>query len=126
MEKEFLESLGLTPEAVEAVLEKQQEAAAAHEKELARVRFDAALENAVHQAGGRNHTAICALLDVEALAEKPEEIDNAVEALKKECGYLFETPIPPVYAAGTGTCRGEVTQQPVSLAEALREKFKRK
>lgn len=98
----------------------------AHGQELAAVRFDAALRQCISKAGGRNHKAIAALLDLEALKEQPEEaLAGAVQTLKKDCGYLFHSPQPPMYAPGTGTV-SMVAAEPESLAGALREKFERK
>ncbi|MBQ6831526.1 MAG: phage scaffolding protein [Oscillospiraceae bacterium] len=99
-------------------------------QELEQVKWDHLLHSAVASAGGRNVTAIRALLDTQSLSqsEDPEKaLKAALEDLKKECGYLFEEKqIPPVYAAGTGTDRIGYRQTENSLAGALREKFERK
>ena len=129
MEKEFLEGLGLEEAAVSAILERQAQTQEQHAKELAQVRFDSALEQAVSKAGGRNTVAIRALLDVDALAaaeDREQAIRQALGQLKKECSYLFELPAPPVYAAATGTVQGYLPDEPKTLAEALKEKFKKK
>ena len=65
MKREFLESQGLTPEAVEAVL-------AEHEKQLHAVRLEGCLHSAVAKAGGRNAKAIGALLDMGAIAQSQD------------------------------------------------------
>ncbi len=84
-----------------------EEKEAEHKAQLADLAFDGALKDAITAARGRNDKAIRALLDVDALkASKNQEADikTALEALKKESGYLFETgEAPPPYAANTGT-----------------------
>jgi len=79
----------------------------AHQQELADLAFDGALKDAVTAARGRSDKAIRALLDVDALkASKNQaaDIKSALERLRKDNGYLFESDeIPPPYAAGTGT-----------------------
>ncbi|MDE6589971.1 MAG: phage scaffolding protein [Oscillospiraceae bacterium] len=87
---------------------------AAHQAQLADLAFDGVLKDAVTAARGRSEKAIRALLDVDALkASKNQaaDIKAALEGLKKDNGYLFDTDeTPPPYAAGTGT------QQPPSGA----------
>ena len=68
--------------------------------------FDGRIKDAIAAARGRNAKAIAALLDTEALrASKNQDADirAALEDLRKENGYLFETETPPPYAQGTGT-----------------------
>ena len=148
MKREFLLSLmaEMPKEVVDAIMEengrdiqtarqaaqeweqKYTQAVESHGKELAQVQFDAALRAGISEAGGRNHKAIAALLDLQALqaAKEPQAaVASALQALKKECGYLFGSEQPPLYAAGTGTA-GENVRQTLTLADALREKFERK
>lgn len=71
--------------------------------------FDGRIKDAITAAKGRNAKAIAALLDVDALrASKNQETDirAALEALKKDNGYLFESETPPPYSNGTGTNGG--------------------
>ena len=79
----------------------------AHKQQLADLAFEGVLKEAITAAKGRNAKAITALLDVDALkASKDQSADlkSALEALKKDSGYLFESEeTPPPYAAGTGT-----------------------
>ena len=108
--------------------QKYTQAVESHGKELAQVRFDALLRQGISDAGGRNHKAIAALLDLEGLksCEDPEAgVAQALTALKKECAYLFQGERPPMYAAGTGTV-SNTAAEPETLAGALREKFERK
>lgn len=78
-----------------------------HQAKLAELEFDGALKDAITAARGRSVKAIRAELDVDALrASKNQEADikAALESLKKDSGYLFESEeTPPPYAAGTGT-----------------------
>ena len=107
--------------------EKYNQTVAAHQKQLAQIAFDNALENAIAAAKGRNAKAITPLLDVAALQESQDPkqaIGQALEALKRDSAYLFdETPIPPLYARGTGAYTAAEERAPETLAGALREKF---
>lgn len=88
--------------------------------------FDGRIKDAIAAAKGRNTKAISALLDVDALrASKNQEADikAALEAVKKDNGYLFETETPPPFAGGTGSAPAGGKQAPVSLAGALHEKY---
>ncbi len=98
-----------------------------HATELAERDFSQMLDTAIHGAKGRNHKAIVALLDREALksAEDPRQAaKDALEALRKTDGYLFEqTKTPPLYARGTGADTGAQKKAPATLAGALQERF---
>lgn len=78
----------------------------AHKQELADLAFEGVLKDAIAAAKGRNDKAIRALLDVDALKSSKDQtadIKTALEGLKKDNGYLFESDeTPPPYAAGTG------------------------
>ena len=72
------------------------------------IAFESDLKEAISGAKGRNAKAIMALLDVESLRkskDRSKDINAALEALKKDSGYLFDDGqgTPPPYAAGTGT-----------------------
>ena len=148
MKREFLQNLmeGMPKEVVDAIMEengrdiqsarqaaqeweqKYTQAVENHGRELKQVQFDSVLRACITDAGGRNHKAIGALLDVDTLkeSEHPEEaVAEALKGLKKECAYLFKSEQPPLYAAGTGTVRNTAAE-PETLAGALREKFERK
>ncbi len=70
--------------------------------------FDSRIKDAITAAKGRSSKAIAALLDLETLKgskNQEADINTALEALKKESGYLFDdgkNP-PPPYAGGTGS-----------------------
>lgn len=83
------------------------EARQAAEKAAEDARFDSKVDIAIVQARGRSIPAIRALLDIGKLRESADpgkDINAALEALKKDSGYLFESTaaVPPV-AAGTGS-----------------------
>ena len=67
--------------------------------------FDGKVKDAITAAKGKNAKAIVALLEMDTLRQsKNQETDikAAVEALKKDNAYLFETEQVPPYAGGTG------------------------
>ena len=104
MDKEFLLQQGLSPEGAEAVLQAHQQTVAEYEGRLRAMGAESALKQAVTAAGGRNLTAIRALVDEAVIAES-QDMDTAakqaVEALKQENPYLFA--VTQAYAPGTGT-----------------------
>lgn len=77
------------------------------QKKIAAMEFDGTVKDAITAAKGKNHKAITALLDVDALrASKNQaaDIKAALENLQKESGYLFgDDQTPPPYSAGTGS-----------------------
>lgn len=85
---------------------KAEKAEADAAAKIADLQFDGLLTGAVTSAKGKNAKAIRALLDVDALkTSKNQETDikTALEALKKDNGYLFDSEgTPPPYAGGTG------------------------
>lgn len=126
MEREFLEGLGLEPQAIEAVLEAHGKVVQTHSRQLAALQLEHQVSEAVHKAGGRNVKAISALLDLETIASSEDvgaALEEAICGLKKESGYLFHSAVP-VYARFTGA--QEAPAKPATLAGALRERMKRK
>lgn len=81
----------------------EQDAAA----QIAEMQFSGALKDAITAARGKSAKAIAALLDVDSLKQsknQEKDIKSAIEALKKDNGYLFDAePTPPPYAPGAGT-----------------------
>lgn len=74
--------------------------------------FDGKIKDAITAAKGKSAKAIAALLDIEALKSSKNQdadIKTALEALKKESGYLFEddNPTPPPFSTGSGTGHGD-------------------
>lgn len=130
--KEQLAGLQGAAEAVQAAKdweEKYNQALLTHRKELEDAVFGHNLEKAILSAHGRNAKAITALLDVDALKASEDQqtaLEEALQALKTDCGYLFQTEVPPPYARGTGAAAPETNKSPATLAGALLEKFERK
>lgn len=132
MKREFLQGLMEMPkEVIDAIMAENgkdisqlRQSAQDWEQKYHAARLDAAVGQAIAKARGRNQKAITALLDVQALRSAEDvgaAAQQAVDALKAECGYLFET--VPGYAAGTGAMTAQTEEAPQSLAGALREKF---
>lgn len=126
----IMEENGRDIQAGKAWQEKYTQALAQHEKQLKDMAFSGLLDSAIVRAKGRNAKAIAALLDVEALRESEDQngaIEQALEVLKKDCGYLFcEDGTPPPYARGTGAAGTAHTDSPTTLAGALRERYEGK
>lgn len=104
--------------------EKYNRAVAAHRQELEQMRLDAALEQAVIRAGGRNTKAICALMDLDSIRQREnlnQAIDQAIQTLQTTDSYLFCVPQAPPYAQGTGSYAPD--PRPTSLAGAIRERM---
>ena len=109
--------------------EKFHQAEDAHRKELEETVFGHNLEKAILAANGRNAKAITALLDVAALKASEDQqtaLKEALQELKADCSYLFQSETPPPYARGTGAATPEINKSPATLAGALLEKFERK
>ena len=73
---------------------------------LAGIEFENAIEKAISSANGKNAKAIKALLDIDALKKSQNrdvDVKNAIDALKKDNDYLFDTEEKPSkYSGGTG------------------------
>ena len=125
----IMEENGKDAQGAKAWQEKYNQAVAQHQQEIAEVTFQSRLELAILQAKGRSPKAIAALLDVEALKKSENQaadVEAALEILKKENGYLFESaPTPPPYARGTGSASGAEQRAPATLAGALKERFEK-
>ena len=105
--------------------EKYNKAVADHKAEMAERDFQQKVTTAITGAKGKNAKAILALLDVPALREsknQDQDIAAALETLKKESGYMFDTETPPPYAPNTGTGNPAPAAND-TLAGALREKY---
>lgn len=108
MKREFLEELLGQSEATDAIL-------AEHSRVVARLSAENAVKLAVTAAGGRNLTAIRALLDENAIAGS-ENMDaaamQAVREIRRGNPYLFES--AAATAPGTG---GTVLGEDYTMAE---------
>lgn len=102
MEQDFIDTLGLDEATAQAVRAEQQKLIASYESRIRSLTVDAAVKQAVAAAGGRNLTAIRALMDESALEGDIEAgAKAAVAAIRRENPYLFAT--GQVTAPGTGT-----------------------
>ena len=85
---------------------KYEQAKADGEAKLADMTFNGLLTSAIAGAKGKSAKAVTALLDVDALkTSKNQEADikAALDALKKDSGYLFDDiQTPPPFAPGPG------------------------
>ena len=106
--------------------EEYDNAVSGHQKELDSIKFQHVLEGAITAAKGRNVKGIIANLDVDALRGSEDQqaaINAALENLKKDSGYLFDTEgTPPPYARGTGA-NNPAPAANDTLAGALRERY---
>lgn len=96
MDRTFLEGLLEDGAVIDAILQE-------HESTVKRMEFQHSLQQAVTAAGGRNLTAIRALLDEEGLfgSENQEQaMADALKKLKRESPYLFESRMEQPYSAG--------------------------
>ncbi len=99
-----------------------------YEQKLADMEFSGLLDNAVSSAKGRNAKAISALLDMDALKaskNQAEDIKAALNALKEENEYLFESDeVPPPFAAGTGSGQIKKRYTPDQIGKMSMEEYK--
>ena len=102
MEQDFIDSLGLDEATAQLVRSEHQKVIDAYESRIRALTVDAAVKQAVAAAGGRNLTAIRALMDESALEGDIEAgARAAVAAVRRENPYLFAG--LQVTAPGTGT-----------------------
>ncbi len=84
---------------------------------LAAAEFDRQLESAITAAKGRNAKAIRSLLDIDALRaskDQSQDIRSAIEAVKAENDYMFDSATP------TPRIAGPTPGLPVSGMDAVR------
>ena len=87
-----------------------------YQAKISDMEFDATLDNAISESKARNVKALKALLDVETLKaskNQAEDIKTAIENVKKDNDYLFESSEPiknPVAPTGTPAA-GEVSKE---------------
>ena len=109
---------------------KYNDAIAESNRKIADMEFSHALDAAITGAKGKSTKAIRALLDIDTLrSSKNQETDikAALEALRKDSGYLFDDgKMPPPYAGKTGTGQQETNGEPTTLAGALRANYNMK
>ena len=78
---------------IETLQEQNKAEKAAHEKEMAQLKLDNAVETALTAAGAKNNKALRALLDAEKIkldeSGKLTGLSEQLEAVRKTDGYLF-------------------------------------
>lgn len=93
------------------------------QKKMADMEFDNMVKDAITVAKGKNHRAITALLDLDALRaskNQSEDLKTALETVEKENGYLFnDDQTPPPYSAGTGSNGNRAYSAEDSLRAAM-------
>ena len=107
--------------------EKMAEMEDLHQKEMLQKEYDFFLRQEVEKRGGMSHVAVEAMLDTQSLrqAEDPQKATReALSKLQQENPWLFAAQTPPPLAKGTGVQMPQ-TNQPATLAGALRERFEK-
>ena len=97
MDRTFLQTLLGEDAPIDAILQE-------HGRVVEHLQFQHSLQQAVDAAGGRNLTAIRALLDEQMLLEsenREQALTQALKQVKKDNPYLFETGVAQPYAQGT-------------------------
>ncbi len=101
MTKEQLMELGCPEKAAENIAKSFLEQAQSHEKQLAQLRLDYAVDAALTAAGAKNHKAVRSLLNLENITLGEDGMAVGLEeqlgALKGSDGYLFNEPAKPVF-----------------------------
>ncbi|HSH35761.1 phage scaffolding protein [Schnuerera sp.] len=99
------------------------------QKELEKIKFNHALENALKGAKAKNVKAVKALLDLEGLKLNEDKIiglDEQLESIKTENDYLFETEETkgdnPIFTRPTD--REDTTTKEMDLGSALKDYYK--
>ena len=118
--KEYMESLGLDGEVVEAVMARHGAVVEALEQRLRSQAVDSAVKQAVTAAGGRNLTAIRALLDETGFGDDPEA--DAVAAVAADGTVTFVgagSATITVTAAADGDWAATTTSYTVTAGDAV-------
>jgi len=101
MTKEKLMELGCSESAAESIAASFLEQAQSHEKQLAQLRLDYAVDAELTAAGAKNQKAVRSLLDLESITlgedGKAVGLTEQLGALKSSDGYLFNEPAKPVF-----------------------------
>jgi len=123
--KEFLDNLVSDAAVAEAILQEHQRIVTDYEQRIRAMGIDSAVRQAVTAAGGRNLTAIRALMDEAALDAQDAEAAarQAVAKIKRENPYLFADAQVTAPGTGTGSPAGDYTMDELgklSLAEYRR------
>lgn len=93
---------------------------------LAEIEFSSNLEKTINSFGPRNSKAVMALLDVESLKgskNQDSDIKSALEAVKKENAYLFQSTNVPQVVSSTPGPNQNVDDKKAQANQALRGLF---
>ena len=119
MNREFLEALVTDEAVIDAILQE-------HGRIVGDLSFEHELARQVAQAGGRSIKAIRAMLDEQAIRQSDDSqaaLTKALRQLKKDSGYLFESPVQQPYAGGRPAPAADYTMEELgklSMAEYRR------
>lgn len=122
---------GVDPAALNQKITDLTNQLAGKDTEIANIRaeyaFTDSIKEAIRKAGARSEKAVMAMLDLDALkASKNQQADitAAVEAVKKDNDYLFQSakPVPKVVSSTPGINNDAQTKKEVAN-EALRSFF---
>lgn len=112
---------------ITALQQQNAEQAKAHKAELAQLKLDNAIDNALTAAGAKNLKAVRALLDMEKLQlgedGKLQGWPEQLEALQKSDGYLFAAARQPTFrgfqpaASSDGVPAGQVDTSKMNYEE---------
>ncbi len=112
---------------ITALQQQNAEQAKAHKAELAQLKLDNAIDNALTAAGAKNLKAVRALLDMEKLQMgedgKLQGWPEQLEALQKSDGYLFAEAQQPTFrgfqpaASSDGVPAGQVDTSKMNYEE---------
>lgn len=98
-----------------------------YESQIADMQFTSALEGKVSALKPRNTKAVMALLDVDSLKKSKNQdtdINSALEALKKDNGYLFEESKASPKVVTSNQTNTDNTDKKAAANEAFRSLFK--
>ncbi len=88
--------------------------------------FETAVKDAIRKASGRSEKAIMALMDMDTLKgskNQAADIQKAIEALKKENDYLFQSAAVPRVVSATPGINNDAQTKREQANEALRSLF---
>ena len=122
-----IESIKKSAEEYKSKFEEAQKKAKA---DMEKLQFDHALENALTKSKAKNTKAVKALLDLEGLKLKDDEIiglKDQLEKVKEKNDFLFETdePVDPTPTITAPIKKNTGAGQATDLGSALREFYKK-
>lgn len=101
MTKEQLVEMGCTETLAENIAKSFSEQQTLHEKQVAALKLDYAVESALTAAGAKNNKAVRGLLNLEGVSlgedGKAAGLAEQLAAIKSSDGYLFSEPEKPVF-----------------------------